>query len=124
MVKLVLILEKQVLNGSQKAAFASYLQMSISLSSQDNPDPTPEKWPHLLSSGPARVPFLRDWLCCSHSRGKERFLPLKKMIGSHYFESVGGICMGMGKSALGKYQEEDILTPLQETYAAGSFVED
>lgn len=32
--------------------------------------------------------------------------------------------MGMGKGALGKYQEEDILTPLPETYAAGSLVED
>lgn len=73
---------------------------------------------------PARVPFLRDWLCYSQGRGKERFLPLKKMIGSHCFESVGGICMGMGKGALGKYQEEDIPTPLQETYAAGSLVED
>lgn len=30
----------------------------------------------------------------------------------------------MGKSALGKYQKKDILTPLQETYAAGSLVED
>lgn len=46
------------------------------------------------------------------------------MTGSHYLESVGGIYVGMGKGALGKYQEEDIHTPLQETCAAGSLVED
>lgn len=32
--------------------------------------------------------------------------------------------MGMGKGALGKYQEEDIHTPLPETYAAECLMED
>lgn len=32
--------------------------------------------------------------------------------------------MGMGKGALGKYQEEDIHTPLPETYDAECLMED
>lgn len=34
------------------------------------------------------------------------------MIGSHHFESFGGIYLRMGKGGLGKYQEKEIHIPL------------
>lgn len=46
------------------------------------------------------------------------------MIGSHCFESGGGRHLGIGKGALGKYQAEDVNTPLREINAAESLMED
>lgn len=50
MVQLVLISERQVLEGSQTSAFVWHLQVNISPRSQGSPHPTLEKWPHLLLS--------------------------------------------------------------------------